>query len=83
VHAQDAEGDPARRAFTLDELQDLFDYADDQVARVRAAGRKGWLGLFRDAALFKVAYAFGAAPHRDRDARHGRLRRQPARRRVR
>jgi integrase/recombinase XerC len=26
VHAQDAEGDPARRAFTLDELQDLFDY---------------------------------------------------------
>jgi hypothetical protein len=22
VHAQDAEGDPARRAFTLDELQD-------------------------------------------------------------
>jgi integrase/recombinase XerC len=59
VHAQDAEGDPARRAFTLDELQDLFDYADDQVARVRAAGRKGWLGAFRDATLLKVAYAFG------------------------
>ena len=30
VHVQDAESDPARRAFTLDELQGLFDYADDR-----------------------------------------------------
>jgi integrase/recombinase XerC len=59
VHAQDAEGDPSRRAFTVDELQDLFDYADDQVERTRAAGRKGWLAVFRDATLFKVAYGFG------------------------
>lgn len=59
VHAQEAEGDPSRRAFTLDELQALFDYADDQVARVRVRGRKGWLSVFRDATLFKVAYAFG------------------------
>jgi integrase/recombinase XerC len=59
VHAQDAEGDPSRRAFTLDELQALFDHADEQVARVRAAGRKGWLTLFRDATLLKVAYGFG------------------------
>ncbi|XVU24200.1 tyrosine-type recombinase/integrase [Actinoplanes sp. CA-054009] len=59
VHVQDAEGDPARRAFTLDELQGLFDYADDRVARIRAAGRKGWLSAFRDATLFKVAYAYG------------------------
>jgi site-specific recombinase XerD len=59
VHAQDAEGDPARRAFTLEELQTLFDHADDQVAQARAAGRKGWLALFRDATLFKVAYAYG------------------------
>jgi integrase len=59
VHAQDAEGDPVKRAFTLDELQAFFDHADDQVARIRAAGRKGWLAAFRDAALFKVAYAYG------------------------
>lgn len=59
VHVQDAEGDPSRRAFTLDELQALFDYADDQVVRVRNAGRKGWLAAFRDAALFKVAYGYG------------------------
>jgi integrase len=49
----------ARRAFTVAELQALFDYADDQVAQSRAAGRKGWLSLFRDATLFKVAYSYG------------------------
>lgn len=59
VHVQDAEGDPAKRAFTLDELQALFDHADDQVTRIRGAGRKGWLPAFRDATLFKTAYAFG------------------------
>lgn len=59
VHVQDAEGDPSRRAFTRDELQAFFDHADDEVARIRAAGRKGWLPAFRDAALFKVAYGFG------------------------
>ena len=50
---------PAKRAFTRDELQAFFDHADDQVARIRAAGRKGWLPAFRDATLFKIAYAFG------------------------
>ncbi|MFF0659456.1 tyrosine-type recombinase/integrase [Micromonospora tulbaghiae] len=59
VHVQDAEGDPSRRAFTVDELQALFDYADEQVVRSRAAGRKGWLALFRDATLLKVAYGYG------------------------
>ncbi|EFC82251.1 tyrosine-type recombinase/integrase [Parafrankia sp. EUN1f] len=59
VHVQDTEADPSRRAFTLTELQTLFDYADDQVAHARAAGRKGWLSLFRDATLFKVAYSYG------------------------
>jgi site-specific recombinase XerD len=59
VHAQQAEGDPVKRAFTQDELQAFFDYADDQVARVRASGRKGWLAAFRDAVLFKIAYAYG------------------------
>ncbi|WP_370652986.1 tyrosine-type recombinase/integrase [Frankia sp. CIT1] len=59
VHAQQAESDPGKRAFTLDELQAFFDHADEQVSRIRAAGRKGWLPAFRDAVLFKVAYAYG------------------------
>jgi len=59
VHVQEAGGDPARRALTQDELQALFDYAGDQVARIRAAGRKGWLAAFRDAVLFKAACAYG------------------------
>jgi site-specific recombinase XerD len=59
VHVQAAEADPSKRAFTVDELQALFDHADEQVARVRSAGRKGWLAVFRDATLFKVAYSFG------------------------
>ena len=59
VHVQDAEADPGKRAFTVDELQAFFDHADDQVRRVRGRGRKGWLPAFRDAALFKVAYGFG------------------------
>jgi hypothetical protein len=59
VHVQDAESDPGKRAFTLAELEALFDHADAQVARVRTAGRKGWLPAFRDAALFKVAYGEG------------------------
>jgi integrase/recombinase XerC len=59
VHVQDAEADPAKRAFTVDELQALFDHADDQVQHVRGAGRKGWLPAFRDAILFKTAYGYG------------------------
>lgn len=59
VHVQDNENDPAKRAFTLGELEDFFGYADEEVARIRAAGRKGWLPAFRDAVLFKTAYAFG------------------------
>jgi hypothetical protein len=59
AHVQDAESDPRKRAFTRDELQALFDYADDQVTVIRAAGRKGWLAAFRDATLFRVAYGYG------------------------
>jgi integrase len=59
VHVQEAEGDPSKRAFTVDELQAFFDHADEQVRRVRGRGRKGWLPAFRDAAAFKVAYGFG------------------------
>jgi integrase/recombinase XerC len=59
VHVQDNEADPRKRAFTLDELQALFDHADTQVGRVRGGGRKGWLPVFRDAAALKVVYGFG------------------------
>lgn len=59
VHVQDAESDPGKRAFTLGELEDFFGYADEQVTRVRSAGRKGWVSAFRDATLFKIAYAYG------------------------
>jgi site-specific recombinase XerD len=59
AHVVGSEGRPTRRALTRQELQDLFDAADDDVARARRLGRKGWLSLFRDATLFKVAYAWG------------------------
>jgi integrase/recombinase XerC len=59
VHVQASEADPRKRAFTLDELQALFDHADTRVGRVRGGGRKGWLPVFRDAAALKVAYGFG------------------------
>lgn len=59
VHVQEYEGEPTKRAFTIDELEAFFDHADQQVSRIRGRGRKGWLPAFRDATLFKVAYAFG------------------------
>lgn len=59
VHVQQAEADPGKRAFTREELQAFFDHADEQVDRVRARSRKGWLPAFRDAVMFKTAYAYG------------------------
>jgi site-specific recombinase XerD len=59
AHVADSESEPSKRAYTRDELQALFDHADDQVARKRALGRKGWLAAFRDATLLKVAYSYG------------------------
>jgi site-specific recombinase XerD len=59
THVQEAESRPEKRAFTLDELQGFFDYADEQVTKARDRGRKGWLPAFRDATLFKIAYSYG------------------------
>ena len=59
AHLAEDEGRPGNRPLSREELQLLFDYADERVARVRASGRKGWLAAFRDATLFKVAYAWG------------------------
>ncbi|MFJ5836948.1 tyrosine-type recombinase/integrase [Streptomyces shenzhenensis] len=59
AHADEAEGEPERRAFTRRELEAFFDYADEEVLRVRGKGRKGWLPALRDATLFKVAHVYG------------------------
>ncbi len=59
VHVQDNESDPGKRAFTKAELHAFFAHCDNEVARIRAFGRKGWLPAFRDATLFKVIYGWG------------------------
>lgn len=59
THVQAGEADPRKRAFTKAELHAFFAHCDEQVARIRGFGRKGWLPAFRDATLFKTAYAFG------------------------
>ncbi len=59
AHTTEFEGRPQNRPLTREELQALFDHADEQVARVVGLGRKGGLAAFRDAALLKVIYAWG------------------------
>jgi len=59
VHVQAADSAPELRPFTMVELQDFFDAADALVVRARLSGRKGWAPAFRDATLFKTAYAWG------------------------
>ena len=58
-HVTDYEGRPQRRSLTREELQRLLDYTDDRVTEARRLGRKGWIGLMRDATIFKVTYAWG------------------------
>lgn len=59
THVQESERQPGKRAFTKSELQTLFDYADDEVARIARQHRKGWLPAFRDSVILKTAYAYG------------------------
>lgn len=59
VHRSESEGRPGNRPFTRQELQVFFDHCDAQVTKAAKSGRKGWLAAFRDAALFKVIYAWG------------------------
>ena len=59
VHVDDWEGDPGRRAMTVDELQAFFDFCDEQVRGRRALRRKGALAALRDCAMLKVCYAWG------------------------
>lgn len=58
-HVSEFEADPRVRPFTRQELQRFFDHCDERVDRARTLGRKGWQAAYRDATLFKVAYAFG------------------------
>ena len=53
------EGRPGRRPLSYDEVQRLFDAADDLVNVVRAQRRKGLLAAHRDAAILKTVYAYG------------------------
>lgn len=58
-HSAEFEARPGRRPLTFDEVQSLFDYLDDRVRAIRQHGKKGALAAFRDAVIFKVAYAYG------------------------
>lgn len=58
-HLSEFEADGDRRAFSVDELQRLFDTADARVDHLVSSGRKGALGALRDAQILKTVYAFG------------------------
>lgn len=58
-HVSELEAAPGVRPLTRDEVQLLFDYADDRADLARSTKRKGWATSFRDSTLFKVTYAFG------------------------
>ena len=70
--SSDDEGDPRKRAFTRDELQALFDYADDQVDR-DPGGRRGRAGWRRSGTprCSRSLYGFGLRRARGGDAGHG------------
>lgn len=59
AHTADYEGSPARRPFTYDEIQHLFDFLDARVERVKASGRKGAWAALRGAQIVKTTYAYG------------------------
>lgn len=54
AHLADYEGDADRRPLTRQELQTLFDHADERVDRAVRLGRKGALAAYRDATVLKV-----------------------------
>ncbi len=58
-HTQEATMGPEKRAFTVQELQHFFDFADTEVERIVRSRRKGGLAAWRDAVAFKVCYGWG------------------------
>ncbi|GFE20614.1 hypothetical protein Sliba_10670 [Streptomyces nigrescens] len=83
VHADEGEGEPEQRAFTRPELEAFFDYADEQVVRVRGKGRKGLAADVPGRDAVQDGLRLWPAPQRDPHAQRGRLRPQPARSGVR
>lgn len=69
-HSQAAIGAPGKRPYTRDEIQDLFDCADDRVLRIRRAGSKGWIPAFRIATIMKAPYAWGLRRNEVRQLDH-------------
>jgi hypothetical protein len=67
VHLTEFEGQPSVRPLTREELVVFFDFCDARVNELRRLRRKGSLAALRDAALFKLIYAWGL---RRRDAAH-------------
>ena len=59
AHLVDYEGKPARRPFTYDEVETLFDFLDDRVDVLARSRNKGAFAALRDAQMIKTAYAFG------------------------
>lgn len=58
-HKYEFEGRATRRPLTYEEVQCLFDTADERVDTLINSGKKGALGALRDAQLLKTVYAFG------------------------
>lgn len=58
-HVQAYDGRPIKRPYTREELDALFEHADQEVERVGTSGRKGWQAAYRDAAMMKIAYGYG------------------------
>jgi site-specific recombinase XerD len=59
AHLVDYEGDPGRRPFTRQEIQDFLDCADARVERARKSRRKGAPAAYRDTTMFKTMYGWG------------------------
>ncbi|WP_041255814.1 tyrosine-type recombinase/integrase [Frankia sp. EAN1pec] len=59
LHLAEYEGRPGRRPLTREEVQLLFDYADDRVDQAVRRRRKGALPAYRDATVLKVIYGWG------------------------
>lgn len=67
-HPQPGKRIPSRkRAFSLQELSQLFDLLDLEYERILDSGRNGALTHLRDTAAFKIAYAWGL---RENEVRH-------------
>lgn len=67
THSQENESRPEKRAFSLQELSQLFDLLDLEYERILDSGRNGAITHLRDVAAFKTAYAWGL---RENEVRH-------------